>query len=260
MPMILTKFGTQDLPQAAGVSSVGTGSTVPVAQPVVGGSYDAWATGVAPVEFPYDAPYSFILAASTAATLLATYHDLTALLGQKLALTRKNLSDGVESWCWARLTQVPTVNAAGQLLSQPLQMLFQVWSDWYGEHHQQDNTVANGANPITLTNAGNKPAHNPLIFTITSGNGEVRSVTITNATTGHSFTWSGRLYTSKSLVINIGNESIINNGMDAYDEFTRPSNKAQWMMLAAGGNSLSVTLTDTGTGSVLRSDFYDTWM
>lgn len=109
---------------------------------------------------------------------------------------------------------------------------------------------------VALANGGNIE-QSSVEITVTAQGGAVTALTITSATTGHSFSWAGSLAAGASLVIDTGALSVLASGFDDYDGFTAPTNKNEWMQLARGANAWTVTAT--GANAALTAKYYDAW-
>jgi hypothetical protein len=95
-----------------------------------------------------------------------------------------------------------------------------------------------------------------VVFSITAVAGAVTAVIITNILTGHVLTWSGTLAAGKTLVIDCGAQSVLNDGVDDYASLTPPTNRDEWMLLDPGLNPVSVSVTEAGTQSTIQYSFY----
>lgn len=110
-------------------------------------------------------------------------------------------------------------------------------------------------------------------FAITvDGVEEVRDAVITVAATSNitnlivslganqSWTFSGTIAAGKSLVIDIGKQTVKNDGVDAYSSFTLGGSHTidSWLRLSPGTNNLTVTIT--GGPGTITAVHYDQWM
>lgn len=206
---------------------------------------------------------SCTLHATTEASLLTQYMALRALVGTREQLYRLIISDDHLEWAWARFDNLAAVRKYGQKsrLFQDVKLSFTVYSPaWYSETtHSYDwpivgivtaNTLlttlaeSKGASVKYIDHTGNidQPA---AIFTLTAI-GAITSVIINNATTGHSFSYTGTLAGGDVLVINTGAMSVEKNGVDAYSLFVPPANREDWMHIAPGENKLAINVTGGG--------------
>ena len=105
--------------------------------------------------------------------------------------------------------------------------------------------------PLVLTNAGNANAYPT--FTIT---GPGTDFTISNSTTGHSFTVSETLLAGESIIIDPWKKEITKSGSNILGSFS-----GSWIYLQAGVNTITFsTLSGSTTDTQLRTVFKDTYL
>lgn len=269
----IVAFGNTPIPQAYATITVATGTasnftTIPQAG---GGVYDSLGTDQARTQGMIIQATARITAVPTQAALETQERLLRTMLGTIGQLWRKWDDSGLLEWCWARCTSVGNQRAPGNLNYMDLPMSWQMESmAWYDttdggfidKYPLDECFLLRGVEDELLSypvyyNVTNGSTPQPdITFSITAVAGAVTAVTITNITTGHVLTWAGTLAAGKVLVIDCGNDSVLNNGVDDYASLTPPTNKDEWMLLNPGLNSISVSITEAGTQSTIQFAFY----
>ena len=127
------------------------------------------------------------------------------------------------------------------------------------------------AEPVTveLTNGGNNvdsiaPQGSELVttgvFTLAAGAQPITESTCTitdkNGVTTK-WTYSGTIAPNTSLVIDTGKESIVNNGANAWADFTVERDRPRWLTLEPHKNEIYITLT--GGAGTLTVEYNDQW-
>lgn len=271
----LRAFGSRTLPH---VDPVQDQSARPARTDLIelpgGGVYDAHGSDADP-DGQATATKSAAISAYDDAAVRAELDALRALVGTRDRLWREAYDTGELQWCLARFSRMPAVRRFGDRWRLAVDMAFDLVSPvWYGADEtpeivdpwdeDDDDLCTCGAQGLAsgsavtlhLPNGGNKTV-TEIVITLSAIGGSATALTITSATTGHSFSWSGTLGSGKDLVIDTGQLSILNDGASAYVDFTPPSNRARWMEIAAGDNVWTVTVT--GTDYVLLVEYADGW-
>lgn len=276
MSYVLERFGSVNLPGYDAASEIGAGPARLWLLPLPGGGlFDGLGSSQAPVGDVKISDQASLLGSSKA-DLETQFKTLRALIGKRDKLYRRLEGAGALEWCYARLANIRVLRRSEHVFSLDVGLEFAMISRaWYAESAQNvynadpldaaDDLTTTGAEspaayPVTLnfTHAGNVDQPD-VTFTITAGSGNVTAVTIQNTTTGHQFSWSGTLAAGNSLVIDCGALSVKNNGADDYNAFTPPTNKEEWMVFRPGLNALSISITEAGTESAIRVQFYDAY-
>lgn len=107
----------------------------------------------------------------------------------------------------------------------------------------------------TITNAGNAPSF--LKFTATAGAGGLTEFTATNNTNTKTFGWTGALTNGQTLVVDMENMTIHENGVETYTGFDR-NTTFPWT-LAAGPNALTFDTPSGEDGTVVDLEWRDRW-
>lgn len=274
----LLQFGDVVLPTARISGTYGTGPTVNATVRVVGGMYDANGNGTAPLSLPYEQTYSAWLVGTAAATQ-AALEDLQALRGTRHILYRVDEYDSSQQWCWARCTQVRTPWQIQRKTVQPVDIVFQIQTPWYGSVYgdgwslntgedlddglflEEDATYTLDASPksITLTNGGNALSR---LVSLKITVGPTAALTEVTVEVGDcDWTWAGTVAVNKVLEVNGRTMTITNDGSDAYSGLTLNADHATgwWLELEPGANTLTVTITGGSTDSTIEFDCADGW-
>lgn len=275
----LSKFGTTSLPCARMTATYGTGPTVDATIPTIGGMYDAYAGGIGNLAVPYEITHGCWIV-DTEANAQTTLEDLYGMRGERRILYRTDEYDLSVHWCWARCTQVRNPWQWQRKTMNPLDIVFQIQSPWYGVVYGTGWSIANSSEfaktkllvaPVTYTLdfASNT-------FTVNNpGNVTTRMVSARVTPAGLSLSnmsiavgdchiiWAGDLGNGENLDINGNTMSITNDGVNAYTELAYGSahRSGWWLELEPGDNTVTVTRTVYGgIGEVrLVFDFAAGW-
>ena len=97
------------------------------------------------------------------------------------------------------------------------------------------------------------------ILTITAAGNAISGITFKCGSCD--WTFSGSVAAGKVLTIDTGTRSIRNDGIDAYSLFALNAGHtvADWLQLAPGANSVTITYTCAGAATAFTPTFYDGW-
>lgn len=276
----LTEFDGLALPLGTPRYTAGTAGTQErTVRTVGGGLFDGWGAAQARMELPYRLAYDCRAYASTAAALRATLDALRAKRGVRGRLVRQGDNDDGEQWATARLMEVEyQADVMNLQLIQPLRMAWSVQSPWYGGSHGTGWTLASGlyldaglyldmasrhvltatSNVVTVTNYGNAAVENA-VLSVTAGMYNLTALTIRCGSC--ELVYSGTVVARKTLVIDCGAKTVVNDGTADYARLTLGANHASaaWMRLAPGANSVTVTRTGGGAETAITFEFSDAW-
>lgn len=230
---------------------------------------------------------------ATSAAVETVIDDARSWLGVRDKLTVRFYSGNLR-WQEAVLKDVNTPSRPFRAFACPMQLVFEtVAQHWYevrhypvgwtigdgtwnlgdgtaqlGESGTQETLTATGATgtappgggttqTITLTHNGNIRATN-LIWTITAGTNDIDAIQIENLSTGETIYYNTTVAAGTVLSIDCGAQDILNNGANAYTNFT-PSNKGRWMTLAKeSDNTILVTVNgNAAQDGTIAIEYYD---
>lgn len=281
----LTQFGTLALPQYEAQFS---NAPAPVAQATValigGGAYDAYGSDVARQRYPALLSYACVVASSSQATAVAQMAALKALLGTKAKLWRTEADGTSQQWCWARLTAIDdTMRVKAPKWLVPVTLEFTLLGRWNGLSHGgywvlddgeylDDGLYLDGEEPtvldtaptapqtITVTNNGNQAVRDAVIrLTSAASANTYLSVTVTGVS---AFSWTGTLAATKTLEIDTGRKTVLNDGVAAWNGFLllAEHKTADWLVLEPGDNDVIVETDSSGPNSTIQFIFDDGWV
>lgn len=288
MPYRLTRFGLVDLSQAAGRSDVGPAPAFEATVPLVdGGAFDPFGTETAPQALPYVLSYQAEFVETTVTALWTAFAALAALTRKRNRLWRTRSADGAQHWCWARLLSMPAQRTWRNLYWQDFALEFQVWSRWHGTAHggawnldagylfdsglyldDSGATVLDGASPEVLTvNNGGDLAVDDSGITVTATSSAITYLKITGydqetpAVIQTEWEFTGTIAAGTSLVVDCGDWTVLNDGVDAYGNFALTANHviAPWLRLHPGNNTINVYFTCGDAASTITLTYSDGW-
>lgn len=225
-----------------------------------GGGLDGWGFQQAPSAIQQIRLFGEL----TYDTELAVFNALQTikgLQGQLLQLYRVTAANA-EQWVYARLMEVNATQAKPNVLYLPVEMLFNKYSDyWQGDPHgvyltSLDNQFALNASPktVSISNGGNAPQRNVVIDVVAAGT----PITVLRVqATGVDFTWTGSLAVGKTLEIDTGAQSVKNDGANAYSGVAWSNTIDDWLRLAVGSNSVTITKTGGSSSSTVQFNYFD---
>lgn len=252
MAYYLQQFDSQALPTGNSVDGLGTGAVASTLVAVAGGVIDIYgANEIAPMP-SHTIRHRGIYSASVESNVDA----LRAYLGRRKKLYRFKQSDSSQQWKWARLLDVQWDRDVAQRSHAEIEAIFEAVGWWKATTPDTANISASGS--LALTNGGTAYATDGTFTFVASGTG-AKTIRVVNSATGIDWTWTGSITDTKSLLIDCGAFSVLNNGADAYSGLTLNAGHTSnyWMVAAPGLNTWTVTLTGAGT---LTVSSYDSWV
>jgi hypothetical protein len=279
MSYILEKFGSLYLSQIMATTDVGAGGVISkLIRLPGGGAYNALGRERARGN-PIRVNHSCILDGSSPAEVQVKLDALKGMVGVWDKLYRL-LPDGSRQFVTAVLTDVTGTRKIENRNYQPVSLNFQSteyywhgnttfglgWNFDHGYNFDEgmffDRVITclmPAANDLTMLNNGNYPVRNPVIV-ITAAGTDITELTIKKA--GQTdLKYAGTIYVGKSLVIDCGAFTILNDGVDSYSVFTREANHviAEWFCVDPGLNTVSLTRTG-GDSSTISFVYDDGWV
>lgn len=281
MSYILEKFGTTLIPQARPTMDIGAGQaqSVLVGLPS-GGAYDAIGSARSRGQ-AITVNHAGAIYEDTNAAVQSALDALKALIGTRDQLFRR-MPNGTVQWITARLTSLTGQRTIEHVHHLDLSLSFASHEYyWHGTHHGAgwlldagfnldegkvfDEANADVTTPIpasgtvTVTNAGNYPVRNAII-SIYAGTTPITNLTLilTGAT---SLRYAGTIGSGKTLVLDCGKFTALNDGVDDFANLTRESGHviADWLCLEPGANLVAVTRTGGDANSSITFTFDDGW-
>ncbi len=277
--MRLERFGSLALSMIEAEDDLRTGSARLASLGTIAGEYDSHGAGDAPVDGVVLAR-EFELHGATTDDLDDARDALRAVIGTRARLYARMGDDAVR-WVNARLLDVQERRTRRNFNFQRVVCRFHVPSPiWQGHDHTfwtldsgellddalylddagYTVTLSGSSTDVVVTNGGNRVVTNPVI-TITAGGANITAVTITK--TGETkIAWTGTLVSTKSLVIDCGKFTILNDGANAYSgkaAFDSNHTIAEWLRIDPGSNTVTVAFTGGSTDSTATIEFRDGW-
>lgn len=284
-------FDGIEIPDYDADHNLGTGAALVSFQQLPNGFYDNYGTADSPQGIrPIVARGKIV--ETTATSMLTELDALRKKIGKRGKLTLR-FDDGTLRWQWARLVDVDIpADKHFRLMSEFTLTWITAAQHWYGiivspdewtvgdgtwvmgdgtaelgENGTETTLTATGATgtappsggttqTITVTNGGNKTATN-IVFTITAGTNNISAIKVANDTTSENWYFSTTVSAGNILSVDCGAMNVTNNGANAYANFV-PSNRARWMTLDPGTNTLTVTVNGNGAqDGTFAIEFYD---
>ena len=273
----LARFGVIDLPCARMTGTFGTGPTVDATVQVLGGTFCTYGATDGNLQTPYELTHSCWIV-DTEAGAQTTLEDMFGFRGQRHILYRINEADLSYSWCWARCVQVRNPWQWQRKTMNPLDIVFQVQTPWYGYVHgtgwsldggetldptlvgtfAYNVTINTSPKSIAYVNNGNAISRH-VSCRVTAGGAAITALTI--AVGSCDIDWSGTLASTKVLQLTQrqGYASITNDGANAYSGLTFGGSHTSgwWFEFAPGSNTVTVTITGGSTNSTFSFDYAD---
>lgn len=274
----LERFGTLTLPFLNPQFQV---DTVPARNTIVRtthGGYDVAGSGQAEQDLPQPISYKGFIVDRDLTAWRAAVDAMRAMSRKRDKLWRRTCDTNEVQWCWARFLVAQTDRDFQRPLEYQASIRFLQQTPWVGHEHTSwvldegdfldtglylDDarliyTLDVSPKVITITNGGNRATSN-VRLAITAGTTAITSITF--ACGGAEFTFSGTVAAGHILIIDSGLQSVTNDGIAAYANFTLTSNHIidEWLVFEPGANTLTVTKTGGSTNSVLTVAFADGW-
>lgn len=242
----LSAFNGGVLPTGMPKTPVGTAPSVDDVISLPGGGFFDGGNQRAGPKLPYDISYQAKLLESTPGSLESDFKLLRHQRGLRAPLERTN-SDATTEWCTARLLEVQAVREPRHQQHLDVTLTFRIESLWYGTEHDVSWMLVDATQTILVTTGGSASCRE-IVLTITATGTPITGLTVSGPSS--EFTWTGTLAVGTSLVIDCGQCTIKNAGVDAYNGFTLTANHEidDWLLLPEAGWCF-VTIARTGGDS-----------
>lgn len=254
MAYALTEFDGLSLPaykELGQSDDLGTGVALTSYSRTPGGQYyDNYGSSVSPLGQDPIIKESRLIETSTA-NLLTALDALRAKKGKRGVLKATH-HNGTVRWIYARLIDIDHPALRGNIRTADVRLEFMPEGGFWFANSQSSYTATltatgGGNQDVVVANAGNVNVTD-LTITVTAGTSTITNLVITNTTIGDSLTYAATIATTKALVVDVGAMSILNDGANGYAQLT-PSNKANWLYLQPGNNTIRFTVTGNATAN-----------
>lgn len=273
------RFGAITLPEYNREMNMAPVAAVQRIVATAAGAFDADGSGRAGQQFPHALTVEAIVFEEAAADLRAALDALRAAVGTRAYLYRRADDDSTVHRALCRLASMDVQRSYEQRRAyQPVTLQFLQLSAWQGASSAAwtlddgelfddgllfDATsyawsIGSSLTIRSVTNGGNLPVMD-VVFTITAGATGLTNPILTGG--GMDLRWTGTIAATKSLVIDCGVLSVLNDGANAYSGLTLGANHAieAWCSLAPGATDIELAITGTLTGATWGVSFRDRW-
>lgn len=242
------------------------------------GAFDSDGSGRSAQQFPHGLTVVALVSEDASADQRAALDALRAAVGTRAYLYRVADDDSTIHRALCRLAAMTVERSYSEHGYQPVTLQFQQLAGWQGASNSAwvldsgeffDDGLALDVTgyswPIgaTLTlrsvsNGGNLPVTD-VRFTITAGATGLTNPILSGG--GMDLRWTGTIAATKTLVIDCGALSVLNDGADAYSGLALGSNHAleHWCRLQPGVTEIELAITGTLTGATWAIAFRDRW-
>lgn len=252
MSYYLYRFGSSQL-LPTGQSVDGLGGDVPSdASQTAGGVHFAYGSGLVPLGL-HRIPHRGIYSSSVQTNVDA----LLGLLGQRMNLWRIRQSDSALHWKQARLISCRWDRDVEQ--SQHGEIVSEFEATGYWKAQSQSTVVRASTGSLTPTGGG-KAKVLDAVLTYTASSTTTHTFRFQDSAAGVDWQWSGSVTSGQVVTLDCGAFSVLNNGADAYGNFTLNGGHASdyWCVIEPGSNTFTYTLS-AGTGT-FQIAWYDQWV
>jgi hypothetical protein len=238
--MILSRFG----PVWAGAYQLGQANAqddFPLARPPTiaqvggtAGAFDFFGDAAYPLA-PVVVKKSFKVSAATWALVETALDNLKRYtIGAGRSVLWGTCRDNSHRWAYAKCIGVTVQEINRGYLRVPVEVQFQLTEGvWYAD---SVSTHTFASSPFALTSAGTYRAMVKATLHPSSG---ITSATLTNTTTGYSWTYAGVVAGGQTLIVDSAAYSCTLNGANAYAGLSLGASQLIWMYLAPGVNNLT---------------------
>jgi hypothetical protein len=258
MTYLLVQFGSTLLPDYNEEFDIGRAVTKKAALDIpTGGALDLF--GGARIQPGARALTKTCTMHSTTETgLMNAYETLMALVGTRAKLYRERIADGSWFWTWARFDKLAATrkySGGSSRFFQDVSLTFTIFTPaWYSMSEEQYWISAEAGEENDLTTCGVEGDYGMLTLVL-GGNLSQPNVVfeilatslfihveVVNTTNGYIWSYDGTVHIGETLVVDCGEMSVLNNGVDDYAHFAPPSDRERWFELQVGNNRVSIAV------------------
>lgn len=246
-----------------------------------GGMFDSDGEGRSRQQFPFPLSYKCVVMEDVYNNNRATLDALRAAVGTRAKLYRRAANDGAVHWCIARLVAMPHDWPYTQRSHFVVSFDFQQLTPWQGFDHADwrlddgyeidDGLLLDpalytaslpGTSAITILNSGNLPVTDVLL-TVKAGANPLNNIVFFGPD-GVWLQWSGTIPAASELVIDTGAQSVLLDGVNAYQYLSLPvyHTVPDWFYIPPGSTLVAIAMATTVgemTGSKWTVNFRDWW-
>lgn len=243
------------------------------------GIYDADEDEDAAFALPHSVSYTALVLPDTLDEWREAIDELRALVGKRGRLYRRAENNQEIQWALCRLMAEPSVRETRDRRWLNVTFDFLQLSPWRGHYHVDwllddgefldeglyldDDATWTYTHPLTveLNNGGNGRVTDA-ILTITAGGVAITAANIAKA--GETdIDYTGTVAAGDTLTIDTGSWSVLNDGVDAYNDLELGGDHAvgEWLRLDPGDNEIVITLTtsDLVVPPTVTINYRDVW-
>jgi hypothetical protein len=278
MAYVLDRFGAVALPPLNPKHDLDTVQAKNSMVRTVLGGFDTQGSAQADLNLPQAIRYSGFIVGGSLSAWRTAIDTLRGTSRTRAQLWRYAQDNNEQHSCYARYVASTVQRSYEQPLVYETTIQFLQLTPWVGHNHRywtlddgdflddglylDDGgytfTLRNSPQANTVTNGGNR-ATRGVRLTVTAGSTPITAITF--ACGDAEITYSGAVAAGQALVIDSGAQSVMNNGVADYAHFALTTNHTieDWLLFAAGANTLTVTRTGGSSDSVLLIEFQDGW-
>lgn len=201
-----------------------------------------------------------VLGADYAADLRDQTDSLKSRIGVYGQLIRRREEDNMDQFKYARLLDVRHTRTLRDVdriarLALTFEATGRPWRK--STATTTEDTLSTGANAVDVTVDGVEPVTDAIVTITATSN--ITSVTVA-AGGDQKWSFTGTISAGDDLVIDTGAATVLNDGVDAYDDFALDATHTAdaWLHLPSGTTTLTVTIT--GGPGTISIEHRDQWM
>jgi hypothetical protein len=182
---------------------------------------------------------------------------LMGLLGQRLQLWRRRLSDSALQWKYAKLTSCRWQRDKEQSQHAEVDATFEAEGAWKAS--ALSSAARTGAGVLSVGASGKAWIWDATLTFVASST-TTHTWTVTDVTAGCNLTWSGSVNSGQSVVIDSGAWAVTKAGADAYSSLTINSGHAAQRLLVISPAGQSFVFSVAAGGGTFTLRWYPQWV